>query len=120
MVVVALQHELERIRGIGKTAAERLQKSGIRTVEELATAKPEDLAFVKGIGTTSAKKMIRNAKEILNLEMGIEKVLESIKETFIRSCPKCGGTMTDKFLIIGPDRRINVYQCHVCKFYLPK
>lgn len=118
--MIFLQNELERIKGIGKTAAERLYNSGIRTIEELATSKPEDLAFVKGIGVTSAKKMIQNAKEILNLELGIEKVLESIKENFTKSCPKCGGTMIDKFLIVGPERRINVYQCKLCKFYLPK
>ena len=118
--MIFLQHELERIRGIGRTAADRLDQSGIRTIEELASSRPEDLAFVKGIGITSAKKMIKNAKEILNLEMGIEKVLESIKENFTRNCPKCGSKMRDKLLIVDPERRINVYQCILCKFYLPK
>ena len=115
-----MQNELERIRGIGKTAAERLYKAGIRTIEQLASSTPEELAFVKGIGLVSAKKLIKNAKEILNLEMGIERVLESIKENFIKNCPKCGGRMESKYIILGPDKRINVNQCNICKFYMPK
>ena len=59
------------------------------------------------------------AKEILKLEKGIEKVLEEIKNNFEKSCPKCGGNMEKKFIILGPENRIRANQCLLCKFYLP-
>ncbi|MBN1801018.1 MAG: hypothetical protein JW891_05885 [Candidatus Lokiarchaeota archaeon] len=114
-----MSEEIERVKGIGPAAASRLFKAGIKTIEQLAEARPEDLAFVKGIGVISAKKIIENANEILRLEKGIEKVLEEIKNNFQRSCPKCGGDMEKRFIILGPERRISANQCLLCKFYLP-
>jgi len=114
-----MSDELERVRGIGPQAAERLLKAGVKTIEQLAEARPEELAFVKGIGIVSGKKIIENANELLRLEKGIEKVLEEIKNNFSQSCPKCGGEMTKKFIILGPERRISANQCTLCKFYLP-
>lgn len=111
--------ELERVKGIGPQAAERLMKAGIKTIEQLAEARPEELAFVRGIGLISAKKIIENANELIRLEKGIERVLEEIKNNFSRDCPKCGGEMLKKFIILGPDRRISANQCKLCKFYLP-
>ncbi|GAH43795.1 unnamed protein product, partial [marine sediment metagenome] len=34
-------------------------------------------------------------------------------------CPKCGGEMEKKFIILGPERRISANQCKICKFYMP-
>lgn len=112
--------ELIRIRGIGPTAAERLTKAGIKSVAEIANSRSEELAWVKGIGIVSAQKIIENALELINLEKGIQKVLNSIKENFSKSCPKCGGDMTERFIILGPERRLRANQCKLCKFYLPK
>lgn len=112
--------ELIRIRGIGPTAAERLAKAGIKSVAEIANSKSEELAWVKGIGIVSAQMIIENALELINLEKGIQKVLNSIKENFSKSCPKCGGDMTERFIILGPERRLRANQCKLCKFYLPK
>jgi Holliday junction resolvasome RuvABC DNA-binding subunit len=112
--------ELVRVRGIGPTAAERLINAGIKSIEEIANSKPEQLAWIKGIGMLSADKIIENALELINLEKGIQKVLNSIKENFAKTCPKCGGDMTEKLIILGPERRLRANQCTLCKFYLPK
>ncbi len=112
--------ELNRVRGIGPAVAIKLHDGGIKTIEDIASSKPENLAWIKGIGISSAQKMIQNAKELINLENGIVKVLDAIKKKFVKSCPKCGGTMESKFIILGPERRIGAYQCKLCKFYLPK
>ena len=112
--------ELIRVRGIGPTAAERLINAGVKSIEEISSSKPEELAWIKGIGMISAKSIIQNAKELLNLEKGIQKVLNSIKENFAKSCPKCGGDMNERLIILGPERRLRANQCVLCKFYLPK
>jgi len=115
-----LIEELVRVRGIGPTAAERLVNAGVKTIEEIAKSKPEQLAWIKGIGMLSANKIIENALELLKLEKGIQRVLNSIKENFSKSCPKCGGDMAEKFIILGPERRLRANQCNLCKFYMPK
>jgi len=112
--------ELERVRGIGPVASENLYKAGIKTIDDVATAKPEELAWIKGIGIVSAKKIIENANELINLEKNIQLVLESIKENFLQNCPKCGGKMASKYIILGPERRLKAKQCILCKFYLPE
>jgi len=116
----AMSNELERIRGIGPVAAINLNKAGVRRIEEVANSKPEQLAWIKGIGIISAKKIIRNANELIKLEKNIQRVLDSIKENFIKNCPKCGGEMQSKYIILGPERRLKVKQCTLCKFYLPE
>ena len=115
-----MSNELERVSGIGPIAATNLNKAGLKTIEEIAEAKPEDLAWIKGIGIVSAKKIIENANNLLKLEKNIQVVLNSIKENFVRNCPKCGGEMKSKFIILGPERRLKAKQCTVCKFYLPE
>ena len=111
--------ELIRVRGIGPIAAERLINAGVKSIEEIAKSNPEQLAWIKGIGMLSATKIIENANELINLEKGIQKVLNSIKENFAKSCPKCGGDMKEKLIILGPERRIRANQCNLCKFYMP-
>jgi hypothetical protein len=112
--------ELVRVRGIGPTAAERLMSAGIKSIDEIAKSKPEELAWIKGIGMISALNIIENALELIKLEKGIQLVLNSIKENFSRSCPKCGGDMTERLIILGPERRLRANQCNLCKFYMPK
>ena len=111
--------ELIRVRGIGPAAAERLIKAGIKTIDEIANSKSEELAWIKGIGMVSAKQIIQNANELINLEKGIQQVLNSIKVNFSKNCPKCGGDMKEKLIILGPERRFRSNQCTLCKFYLP-
>ncbi|MCK4287245.1 MAG: hypothetical protein KAX18_13630 [Candidatus Lokiarchaeota archaeon] len=111
--------ELVRVRGIGPTAAERLINAGIKSIDEIANSKPKELAWIKGIGMLSAKKIIENALELIKLEKGIQHVLNSIKENFAKNCPKCDGDMTERLIILGPERRLRVNQCNLCRFYLP-
>ena len=112
--------ELVRVRGIGPTAAERLVNAGIKSIDEIANSKPAELAWIKGIGMTSAPKIIENALQLIKLEKGIQLVLNSIKENFSKSCPKCGGEMAERLIILGPERRLRANQCTLCKFYMPK
>ncbi|TFF99950.1 MAG: hypothetical protein EU541_03585 [Promethearchaeota archaeon] len=115
-----MSDELARVKGIGPITAERFAKAGITTVEEIVSARPRELAQIKGIGITSAQNLIQNAQELLNAEKGIEEVLDSIKDEFIETCPKCGGEMKERHIILGPNNRVSVNQCSVCRFYLPK
>ncbi len=116
---MSVVNELLRVKGIGPKAAERLNKAGINSIEQLANARPEELAFVKGIGIVSAKKIKENAQYILNFERGLTIVLDKIRENFSKSCPKCGSDLKERYIIIDPTRRLHVSQCTVCKFYLP-
>ena len=116
---MTVENELLRVKGIGPVAAERLNKAGIVTIQQVADARPEELAFVKGIGKVTANKIKENAKYLLNFERGLTIVLDKIKENFAKSCPKCGGDMVKKFIILGPERRISANQCKLCKFYMP-
>ena len=115
-----MSNELERVKGIGPVSAQRLGMAGITTIEQLKDSRPEDLAWIKGIGIKSATTMIQRAKELFELEKGLVKVLDAIKENFVKSCPKCGGEMESKYVILSPQRRQGVYQCKLCKFYLPR
>ena len=116
-----MSNELQRIRGIGPASALNLVKAGVKTIQEIASAKPEELAWIKGIGIISADQIIENAKELLKLEKNLQKVLDAIKENFVRTCPKCGsGEMKTKYIILGPERRLKAKQCTVCKFYMPE
>ena len=115
-----MSNELERVSGIGPISSINLSKAGVKTIEDIASSKPEDLAWIRGIGIVSAKNIIENANDLLKLEENIQFVLNSIKENFVKTCPKCSGTMKSKYIILGPERRLKVRQCNVCKFYLPE
>ncbi len=115
-----MSNELERVSGIGPIASINLNKAGVKTIEEIASSKPESLAWIKGIGIVSAKKIIENANNLLKLEKNIQLVLNSIKENFVKNCPKCSSLMVIKYIILGPERRLKARQCTVCKFYLPE
>jgi len=65
--------KLEDIKGLGKRV-DTLKEAGIDSVEKLANSKLEDLTGLKGIGKTTAEKMIDNAKELLEKETKGEKV----------------------------------------------
>ncbi len=69
--------KLEDVKGLGKKI-ETLKEAGIDTVEKLASANVEDLLELKGIGETSAKKYISNAKELVEGK-NTEKVAEDEK-----------------------------------------
>lgn len=115
-----MSDELLRVRGIGPVVLERLRDAGIKSIGQLADSKVQDLVWIKGFGKITAKKVIENAKYLMNLERGLTIVLDSIKNNFAKQCPKCGGTLEKRFIVVSPTRRINALQCKVCKFYLPQ
>jgi DNA repair and recombination protein RadA len=59
--------ELEDLPGVGPTTAEKLREAGFLTVESVATASPSDLAETAEIGESTAKKMIKAARELADL-----------------------------------------------------
>ncbi|GAH14015.1 unnamed protein product, partial [marine sediment metagenome] len=63
-----MSNELERVSGIGPISSINLSKAGVKTIEDIASSKPEDLAWIKGIGIVSAKNIIENANDLLKLE----------------------------------------------------
>ncbi|MFX1320060.1 MAG: helix-hairpin-helix domain-containing protein [Promethearchaeota archaeon] len=76
--------ELNDVKGIGKKI-DVLKEAGIDSVEKLAGSKLEDLTDIKGIGRTTAEKIIDNAKELLkssksdSAEILKEEKLESVE-----------------------------------------
>ena len=118
--MIPMSNEIERVRGIGPVAAVNLVKAGVKSIEQIAKAKPEELAWIKGIGVRSARKIIENANELIKLEKNIQQVLNSIKENFAKNCPKCGGAFLSRYIILSPEKRLRVKQCAVCKFYMPE
>ncbi len=61
----AIQDLFAGVEGIGPKMAEVLQKSGFTSVEQLATATPEHLSTVQGIGEKTAAKIIEGAKKFV-------------------------------------------------------
>jgi len=59
--------ELDDLPGVGPTTAEKLREAGFVTVESIATASPLDLAETAEIGESVAKKMIKAAREMVNI-----------------------------------------------------
>ena len=114
-----MSDDLLRVRGIGPVAADRLFKAGVSSIEQIAESRPDQLAFVKGIGVVSAQSIIENAKHLITLEKGLTMVLDNVKNQFSKNCPKCGGAMEKKYIILGPENRIQANQCTLCKFYMP-
>ena len=57
--------ELVKLEGIGRARARALYGSGFRHLEDIANATVEDLVNVKGIGVEIARKIIKQAQEII-------------------------------------------------------
>ena len=52
------------ISGVGEKTAMLLKDGGIETLEQLANQTPEELSKIRGIGITSAKKLIYGANAL--------------------------------------------------------
>ena len=55
---------LSDVKGVGKKE-DTLKEAGIDSVEKLADSNIDDLTALKGIGNTTAEKMIENAKSLI-------------------------------------------------------
>lgn len=53
------------IIGVGEKIAMLLKDGGIETIDQLAKSKPEELCKIRGIGITSAKKLIYGASALI-------------------------------------------------------
>ncbi|MHA1828837.1 MAG: helix-hairpin-helix domain-containing protein [Candidatus Heimdallarchaeaceae archaeon] len=56
---------LEKVKGVGKKV-EALKAAGITNAVELAYSDPKELVKIKGIGPTTAEKLIETAKELIS------------------------------------------------------
>ncbi|MDD1671714.1 MAG: DNA repair and recombination protein RadA [Methanomicrobiales archaeon] len=59
--------ELEDLPGVGPSIAEKLRDAGFPSIESIATASPVDLAEVAEIGESTAKKIIRAARDLADI-----------------------------------------------------
>ena len=55
---------LEQLPGVGVKTLKNFAEAGIKTIEDILKAKPEDLTKIKGIGAKRAEKLIAEAKKI--------------------------------------------------------
>jgi DNA repair protein RadA len=67
MTTTAGPIEIEDLPGVGPTTADKLREAGFLTVESIATASPTELAESAEIGESTAKKMIKAAREIADI-----------------------------------------------------
>jgi DNA repair protein RadA len=58
------QQEIEDLPGVGPTTADKLREAGYTSVESIATISPVELAEVAEIGESTAKKVIKAAREV--------------------------------------------------------
>jgi len=58
--------DLVRIRNVGRVRARALYRAGFRSVGDVASADPEAIARIAGIGPRLAKEIILSAREILS------------------------------------------------------
>ncbi len=65
-----MSQKLEDIKGLGKKV-DILKEAGIDSVEKLANSKLEDLIELKGIGKSTAEKIIESAKELIQQEVKV-------------------------------------------------
>ncbi len=97
----------KRTKGTGKKAAKRA-KPAKAAVKVAAVVSPTKLAVVPAVKPAPKAG-----------ESDITKTLEEIKKRFLEKCPRCSSAMKNTFINLGPNQRLLVNQCKVCKFYLP-
>ncbi len=72
--------ELEELSGVGEATAEKLKEAGYATVESIAAAEPGELSDAASIGDSAAEKIIKAAKQKIQLSfMTGSEVLEKRK-----------------------------------------
>lgn len=60
-------YQLEDVKGIGSEMAKKLKEAGIKSVEILASSKPDNIVKlkIKGIGNATALRFIQSANSLL-------------------------------------------------------
>jgi hypothetical protein len=78
---------------------------------------PDDVYDIK---YWANKEAFDHVYDIWEREQDLNESLDIIHDTFMDSCPKCGSEMKENFIVLGGQGRLAVYQCVLCKFYLPR
>ena len=55
---------LGQLPGVGEKTLKNLTEAGIKSIQDILKAKPQDLTKIKGIGTKRAEKLIQEAKKL--------------------------------------------------------
>ena len=65
---------LEELPGIGEATQEKLESSGIKSIEDLASKSEEELTAIEGLGPKTAAKLIESAQEwvSMHLDFGLD------------------------------------------------
>lgn len=58
-------NDLTQVKGIGESAQINLNNSGIKSITQLATLTPQNLSKVRGIGLTTAQKIVDEVKKFV-------------------------------------------------------
>ncbi len=85
------------LKGVGATTEERLQDSGFKNLESIATSTPPELASAADIGESKAAKMIRRAQESVD-GMGYELGTDVLKRRKEVNRISTGSESLDKML----------------------
>ncbi|KXB00636.1 DNA repair and recombination protein RadA [candidate division MSBL1 archaeon SCGC-AAA261O19] len=91
--------ELENLPGVGPATAEKLSDSGFDTLESVATATSHELTGAANIGTQTATKIIRSAREAA--DMGYEKATEVMERRKLVGTISTGSDALDEMLAGG-------------------
>lgn len=75
-----MKNNLTKVNGIGKLLAEKMEESGINSIDKLASIKLKDLLKINGIGKASGKKYIESANQILESKQKHEEKKEEDKK----------------------------------------
>ena len=59
--------EIEDLPGVGSTTADKFREAGYSTIESIATASYSDLAEAAEIGESTAKKVIKAARDMADI-----------------------------------------------------
>ncbi|KXB02051.1 DNA repair and recombination protein RadA [candidate division MSBL1 archaeon SCGC-AAA261F17] len=87
---------LEDLPGVGSATAEKFSESGFDTLESVATATTHELAGAANIGTQTATKIIRSAREAAN--MGYEKATDLMERRKLVGRISTGSGSLDEML----------------------
>ena|SRR5271157_1874692 len=111
-------------RKSAKKAAKKSAKKAVKKASKKAAKRAKSPARVKKAAPRkrakkAAKKRARKARKPIPTPPPISQTLEEVKRQFMEKCPRCSSPMKNTFINLGPNQRLQVNQCKVCKFYLP-
>lgn len=103
-----------------KVAKKRAKKGSKKAAKRVKSPAVRKKAAPKKRAKKAAKRRPRkSARKVTPPEPAITKTLEEVKRQFLDRCPRCSSAMKKTFINLGPNQRLEVNQCKVCKFYLP-